>query len=162
MNAARVGMDPVDLLDVLCTERLSELVKTWMLDNGRQGQQIPTIISDMMPSASPTDSIVPFVHAYIEEGEDTDGESTTSIGIIIVTYSQDKDGWRDCKNLAFAIRRGLLQQRMVGRYRLLLPLKYRGVSQLEASERSFPTHYFRLTTTWQMALILEELPDGLL
>ena len=146
-----VGMSPLHLLDELCKRWLPGVVADYRLQNGRGDEAAVRIHEDALPPRDPDNSDVPFVWVYLIEGTDGDQDAQTTVGIIVGTYSEEADGWREAKNVGLHIRHRLLESRRVGPYPLLLPLRYKAVDQVQ--ERTFPMNYLQLTTTWQMALI---------
>lgn len=157
-----VGMSPVDLLDELC-EEVQRIVAGYWLESGRQGgpalQRI-TVLKQLVPPKKQENSEVPFVLVYIHEGEDARDESTITLPILVGTYSEDEDGWRDAMNVAFAIRQALLAQPLLAeKYQLLLPLKYKALEQLTADARTYPVSYLQLLTSWQMAAIMPPMDE---
>jgi len=146
-----VGMSPVHLLDELCKRWLPAVVEHYRQQTGRGAEGAVQVHEDFLPLKNPEAPNVPFVYVYLLDGADNEDEANTAVGIIVGTYSEEPDGWREAKNIAFAIRHRLLEERFVGPYRLLLPLRYKAVEQ--GQERTYPMHYMQLTTNWQMALI---------
>jgi hypothetical protein len=127
------------------------------LQTGRGGEGAVQVHEDMLPPKNPDAPDVPFVWAYIAEGTDTDDDAQTTIVIIVGTYSEEADGWREAKNIAFLLRHRLLEAGIVGPYRLLKPLRYKAVDQVQ--ERTYPMHYMQLTAVFQMALVLPVLEE---
>ena len=152
-----VGMSPVHLLDELCKRWLPGVVEDYRLQTGRGDAGAVQIHEDMLPPKNPEAPDVPFVWVTLEEGVDGDDEASTLVLIIIGTYSEEDDGWREAKNIAFHIRHRLLEAGQVGPYRLLKPFRYKAPNQVQ--ERTYPMHYMQLTTSWQMALVLPVLEE---
>jgi len=149
-----VGMSPVHLLDELCKRWLPGVIADYRMQTGRGSAGAVTVHEDMMPPKDPEHPDVPYVWAYLDGGTDNEDQAQTTVGIIVGTYSEEMDGWREAKNIAFRIRQRLLESRQIGPYPLLLPLTYKALDQLSTESRTYPMHYMQLTTSWRMALVV--------
>jgi len=176
------GRGPVDLLDTLCADLRIIAAEFPELEAGIDPEtklalplRAPQVIAQLFPrtnlqsvlqETTPVDDgQFPFILVClmpVEYAEDALTEAP--IDMLIGTFSQEPDGWRDGLHIAYTIANGLLSRGycgaaeaakgIPGKYRLQRPLTVKPLSSLLLDKRTDPAHYVHLSTRWEVPNIL--------
>ena len=151
-------MTPLVLLDDLCKE-ITSIVENFRLETKKKTEIPPKVWAGYLPNKDDEDVVFPYIIARIIEVEDKEKESIVKIVILIGTYSEDDDFWRDCINVGQRIRQELLMKRQIGnRFRMQLPLK---LECPDGQQQPYPEAVAWLTTFWNIPQPQQRLEDGI-
>lgn len=133
--------DLVDRLIVFLTAALAEVrLSTSDGDDARP----PVLVAGWLPPKRSADEpLPPLLVVRPTQGADEDDGSRVEVQLLLETFSEDTEGWRDLTNVVQRIRSALTAQRTLGPFHLELPLKW----QL-FDEQPLPQWGAVLTTTW--------------
>lgn len=147
-------MNPILLVKELCAF-LETVLNEFVLETGKGPDKAPRVVEGWLPpkgSSSSNEPDFPYVIVRLYKGEDNDKRGQVTIKIIVGTYSEEIEGWKDAGNVIMRIRNALLITRILdNRYRLELPLKW----QL-FEEQPYPEWIGEIITNWIIALPLEQ------
>jgi hypothetical protein len=150
-----------ECLDAI-TAYLPEVVANLQLETPKGDIRAPLVFPGWLPPKDPKnperEEDLPYVLPRLVGHDDTaPGDSTARVNILVATYSESPDGWRDLANVIERIRQAFLKKRIVGdKFRLELPIK----STIPDEQ---PKTYWVgwLETRWTIAQPIEEvLIDG--
>lgn len=119
-------MTSIELVDSL-VEFIKEVVKEYNLTTKVKGQsKVPSVYAGYLPSEEEEedDSLNPndypfIIVRFIADTDDIGSSDSTSIRLIIGTYSEDEqNGWRDTLNIATRIKIELKKQQTIGPFAL--------------------------------------------
>lgn len=151
-------MTPLILLGALSKE-LTSIVEDFRLEAKTGANIPPKIHQGYLPLNDDEDTVFPYVIARLVKVEDKDKESIAKIVILIGTYSEDDDFWRDCANVGERIRQGLLIKRQLSnRFRMQLPLE---LEFPDGQQQPYPEAIAWLTTLWTIPQPQQKLEDGI-
>ncbi len=145
-------MTPLLLIDEL-RMFLENIAKTYILETGKSQPKAPQVVEGWLPPKESQDTPdIPYIIIRLTEGEDTDEVARATIKILVGTYSEDNDGWKDSMNILLRIRERLLTMRTIeNKFRIELPLKWKLFE-----EQPYPIWIGEITTNWIVALPLEQ------
>jgi len=156
-------LTPLILLDELCKE-LTGIVQNFRLQTTKKTTIPPRVWPGYLPTNDNNENedeevTFPYVIARIIDVEDKEKESIAKIVILIGTYSEDDDFWRDCINVGERIRQGLLIKRQLGnQFRMKLPLK---LECPDGTQQPYPEAIAWLTTLWHISQPQQRLEEGI-
>ncbi|HQA07578.1 MAG TPA: hypothetical protein PLM20_07575 [Syntrophomonadaceae bacterium] len=132
------------------------VVADYKLETNRGQAKAPQVVEGWLPPKESTDvPDVPYVMPRLIEGEDNADESQVNIKILVGTYSEDIDGWKDAVNVILRIRQCLLINRTLGKkFRMELPLKWKLFE-----EQPYPIWIGEIITIWTVALPIEQVEE---
>jgi len=145
-------MIALQLLDAL-NKFLEATVKEYQLATSEGCVKSPQVVSGFLPPKGDTDfPDFPFVTPRLIRGEDTAEVGTVTVKIIVGTYAEDNQGWRDSLILIEHIRQVLFTKRILAKkYRVEYPFKWE-----QPEEQALPYWLAEMTTTWTVPRPIEE------
>ncbi|MGI6436406.1 MAG: hypothetical protein ACOX0F_13855 [Syntrophomonadaceae bacterium] len=148
-------MNPVLLTKELCAF-LETVLTEFLLETGKGQDKAPQVAEGWLPPKGSSDKPdFPYVIVRLCEGTDSEERGQATIKIIVGTYSEEIEGWKDVGNIIMRIRNTLLITRILNnRYQLELPLKW----QL-FEEQPYPEWIGQITTKWTIALPIEQVKE---
>ena len=148
-------MTPLLLIDEL-KGFLEEIAETYALETGKGSQKTPQVVEGWLPPKESQDvPDIPYIIIRLTEGEDTSETARATVKILIGTYSEDPDGWKDSMNVLLRIRERLLVVRTIGnKFRVELPLKWKLFE-----EQPYPIWIGEVNTIWTVALPIEQVKE---
>ena len=148
-------MTPLLLIDELRLF-LEDIAETYVLETGKGPSKAPQVVEGWLPPKESQDTPdIPYIIIRLTEGEDTNDIARTTIKILVGTYSEDNDGWKDSINILLRIRERLLTVRTIGnKFRVELPLKWKLFE-----EQPYPIWIGELATIWTVALPIEQVKE---
>lgn len=148
-------MNPILLVEELCAF-LETVLNEFVLETGKGPDKAPRVVEGWLPPKGSSDEPdFPYVIVRLCEGEDNDERGRVTIKIIVGTYSEEIEGWKDAGNIIMRIRNTLLITRTLNnRYRLELPLNWKLFE-----EQPYPEWIGEITTSWTIALPIEQVRE---
>lgn len=150
-----INLTPLLLLEELKLF-LEGVVADYSLETNKGQLKAPQVIEGWLPPKESNDiPDVPYVILRMTDGEDNSDIARTNVKILIGTYSEEVDGWKDAVNVLLRIRQQLLTVRTLGKkFRMELPLKWKLFE-----EQPYPIWIGEITTIWAVALPIEQVEE---
>lgn len=132
------------------------VVADYLLETNKGQAKAPQVVEGWLPPKESTEvPDVPYVILRLLEGEDSAESAQVNIKILVGSYSEDTDGWKDAVNVILRIRERLLINRTLGKkFRLKQPLKWKLFE-----EQPYPIWIGEITTIWTVALPIEQVEE---
>lgn len=150
-----INLTPLLLLEELKLF-LEGVVADYSLDTNKGQLKAPQVVEGWLPPKESNDiPDVPYVILRMTDGEDNSDIARTNVKILIGTYSEEVDGWKDAVNVLLRIRQQLLTVRTLGKkFRMELPLKWKLFE-----EQPYPIWIGEIITIWTVALPIEQVEE---
>ncbi len=150
-----ISLTPLLLLGEL-KSFLEGVVADYLLETNKGQAKAPQVVEGWLPPKESTEvPDVPYVILRLLEGEDSAESAQVNIKILVGSYSEDTDGWKDAVNVILRIRERLLINRTLGKkFRLKQPLKWKLFE-----EQPYPIWIGEITTIWTVALPIEQVEE---
>lgn len=134
--------DLVDRLIAWLPEQLDE-VRLTPVDGS--ADRAPEMVAGWLPPIGEDDEPrIPYIVVRAVEGQDGADSTTTTVRMLVATYAEDEQGWRDAVNVVQRIRGALTSQRTLGPHHLELPIQW----TMGGEGEPLPQWTALITTTW--------------
>jgi hypothetical protein len=147
-------MIPIMLIDELCLF-VQGVVKEILLPTSQGELKTPTVHPGYLPfkgAASEDAAEYPLIIVRLLNGDDNEDGSKATVQIIVGTYGEDSQGWREVLNILERIRQSLFKTRTIAKkYRIEYPLKWE-----VPDEQPRLQWIASMTTNWTIAQPIEE------
>lgn len=149
-------MIALELLDEL-NEFLRFIVYSYQLQTQGGILKPPQTVTGFLPPKGETDEPdYPFVISRLLSGEDNDEQGNVTVKILVGTYAEDAQGFRDSLNLVEHIRQNLFKKRIIAKkFRIEYPFKWE-----QPEEQPYPYWMAEMTTVWTVPRPIEEVYCG--
>lgn len=137
-----------DLVESICAF-LGTVVANYSLETNQKATKSPQVVAGWLPPKRSSDiPDFPYVIVRASDGKDTEEIATVTVKILVGTYAEDPNGFRDVLNIMERIRIAFGEQRVLEKkYRMEYPFSWRLFD-----DQPYPEWAGEITTTWVVPL----------